>query len=577
MNAEIRRLQESHDGTAGWKNWGPYLSERQWGTVREDYSEGGNAWDYFSHDQARSRAYRWGEDGLAGISDRPAAALFRAGALERQGPDPQGAAVRADQQRRQSRRGREGVLLLSRLHADPLVHEVPLQVSAGGVPVRRAGDDQSPDAAGTSSNTNCSTRACSTTTAISTSSSSMPRPRRRHPDRDHRRQSRAGSGDVACAADAVVPQHLVVGRATANCRPSPADADRRRWRWSRRTDPKLGTRYLLLRGRAVAAVHRKRNQHRSGCSASPQRDAVREGRHQQLRRAWTSGRGESGSRPARRSRRITSSTFRAGKSQHAAAAAERCRSRRASHCTAPFGRSFDDVDERTPSARRTSSTRSITPPSLNADARPSHAAGAGRDAVEQAVLLLRRRQVARRTRLPIRSEPTASAAPRNDHWHHMYNADVISMPDKWEYPWYAAWDLAFHVLALTLVDPDFGKQQLDLMLREHYMHPNGQIPAYEWNFGDVNPPVHAWATIFTYRLEKARPARATCAGWSAASRSCCSTSPGGSTARTARARTSSRAASSGSTTSASSIAARRCRPAAISNRPTAPPGWRSSA
>jgi hypothetical protein len=86
----------------------------------------------------------------------------------------------------------------------------------------------------------------------------------------------------------------------------------------------------------------------------------------------------------------------------------------------------------------------------------------------------------------------------------MCNADVISMPDKWEYPWYAAWDLAFHVLPLTLVDPDFGKQQLELMLREDYLHPNGQIPAYEWNFGDVNPPVHPWATIFTYRLEKAR-------------------------------------------------------------------------
>jgi hypothetical protein len=86
----------------------------------------------------------------------------------------------------------------------------------------------------------------------------------------------------------------------------------------------------------------------------------------------------------------------------------------------------------------------------------------------------------------------------------MYNGDVISMPDKWEYPWYAAWDLAFHVIALTLVDPEFGKQQLRLMLRERYMHPNGQIPAYEWNFGDVNPPVHAWSTIFTYLLDKAQ-------------------------------------------------------------------------
>jgi Mannosylglycerate hydrolase MGH1-like glycoside hydrolase domain len=86
----------------------------------------------------------------------------------------------------------------------------------------------------------------------------------------------------------------------------------------------------------------------------------------------------------------------------------------------------------------------------------------------------------------------------------MYNADVVSMPDKWEYPWYAAWDLAFHVIALTLVDQDFGQQQLDLMLREDYLHPNGQLPAYEWNFGDVNPPVHAWATIFTYRLQQQR-------------------------------------------------------------------------
>jgi hypothetical protein len=100
--------------------------------------------------------------------------------------------------------------------------------------------------------------------------------------------------------------------------------------------------------------------------------------------------------------------------------------------------------------------------------------------------------------------PSRKAAPRNEHWHHMYNADVISMPDKWEYPWYAAWDLAFHVLPLSLVDPEFAKQQLDLMLREDYQHPNGQMPAYEWNFGDVNPPVHAWATIFTYQLEKAR-------------------------------------------------------------------------
>jgi hypothetical protein len=93
---------------------------------------------------------------------------------------------------------------------------------------------------------------------------------------------------------------------------------------------------------------------------------------------------------------------------------------------------------------------------------------------------------------------------RNREWGHMVNDDVISMPDKWEYPWYAAWDLAFHTVALSAVDVEFAKQQLDLMLREMYLHPTGQIPAYEWNFGDVNPPVHPWATLFLYRMEQAR-------------------------------------------------------------------------
>jgi hypothetical protein len=94
--------------------------------------------------------------------------------------------------------------------------------------------------------------------------------------------------------------------------------------------------------------------------------------------------------------------------------------------------------------------------------------------------------------------------PRNADWHHMVNDDVISMPDKWEYPWYAAWDLAFHTVPLGLVDPDFAKKQLLLLLQERYLHPNGQVPAYEWNFGDVNPPVHAWATYFLYEVDRRR-------------------------------------------------------------------------
>ena len=126
MTKEQRRLDEARTKETAWKKWGPYLSERQWGTVREDYSEDGNAWNYFTHDQARSRAYRWGEDGLAGISDDHQILCFALALWNGQGSDSEGAAVRADEQRRQSRRRRQGILLLSGQHADALLHEVSL-------------------------------------------------------------------------------------------------------------------------------------------------------------------------------------------------------------------------------------------------------------------------------------------------------------------------------------------------------------------------------------------------------------------------------------------------------------------
>jgi len=168
----------------------------------------------------------------------------------------------------------------------------------------------------------------------------------------------------------------------------------------------------------------------------------------------------------------------------------------------PFGSSFDEVMR----ARRREADEfyaAIIPKSLNADqANVMRQALAGMLWSKQFYHYDVDKWLEERGCDPFKA--SRKQAPRNDQWHHMFNGDVISMPDKWEYPWYAAWDLAFHVIALTLVDPDFGKQQLKLMLRERYMHPNGQIPAYEWNFGDVNPPVHAWATIFTYLLDKAQ-------------------------------------------------------------------------
>ena len=169
----------------------------------------------------------------------------------------------------------------------------------------------------------------------------------------------------------------------------------------------------------------------------------------------------------------------------------------------PFGKHFDEVLAGTPQGSRRILCAPSFPKSLNADqANVMRQALAGMLWSKQFYHYDVDKWLEERGSDPFKAN--RKAAPRNEHWHHMYNGDIISMPDKWEYPWYAAWDLAFHVLALTLVDPDFGKQQLKLMLRERYMHPNGQMPAYEWNFGDVNPPVHAWSTIFTYRLEKAQ-------------------------------------------------------------------------
>ena len=161
-DAEQQRLEEDRNRVALWRRWGPYVAARQWGTVREDYSAGGTAWDYFPHDHARSRAYRWGEDGLGGDQRPLAAPVLRPRALERQRPDPEGAPLRPHELRGQPRRGRQGVLVGARLHAHALVDAVALQVPAARVPVRATSSPRTPAAASSSTSTNWSTPACST-------------------------------------------------------------------------------------------------------------------------------------------------------------------------------------------------------------------------------------------------------------------------------------------------------------------------------------------------------------------------------------------------------------------------------
>ena len=268
---EQKRLNEAREARIPWKKWGPYLSERQWGTVREDYSDDGNAWAYFSHDQSRSRAYRWGEDGLGGICDDKQRLCFALALVERTRPDPEGAAVRPHQQRRQSRRGRQGVLLLRRQHADALVHEVPLQVSPAGVPVSGPCRDEPDAVAGGVRVRTARHRRVRRRPLLRRLRRIREGRSRRHPRPDHRPQPRPRSGAASCAADAVVPQHLVVGRG----RPE-AVAARGRSGHHRSLASRSRHVRAVVRRRAGAALHREREQRAAPVGAA-QRLPVREG------------------------------------------------------------------------------------------------------------------------------------------------------------------------------------------------------------------------------------------------------------------------------------------------------------
>ena len=265
MTSEARRLREAREGTP-WRAWGPYLSERQWGTVREDYSDDGDAWSYFSHDAARSRDLPLGRGRTRGHLRREAAAVLRARALERARPDPEGAPLRADQRRGQPRRGREGVLLLRRQPADAQLPALALQVPAGGVPVRRTSSTPTARGLVTRWSTSCSTPACSTTTGTSTSRSSTPRPvpttsSVASPCTTGRPTRRTDPR----AADAVVPQHVVMAAA----RPEAPDRSRRR-RAAHDARGAPGARHVLSarRARRRAPVLRERERTTRACGAA---------------------------------------------------------------------------------------------------------------------------------------------------------------------------------------------------------------------------------------------------------------------------------------------------------------------
>jgi hypothetical protein len=503
MTAEHDRLEDARARGVPWRKWGPYLSERQWGTVREDYSEGGDAWNYFSHDQARSRAYRWGEDGLAGISDDQqrlcfALALWNGkdpilkerlfgltNSESNHGEDvkeyyfyldstpthsymkylykyPQAAypyARLVDTSRGRSRNEFEYELLDTGVFDEDRYFDVFVEYAKEtpeDLLIQISIHNRGPDLA---------------------ELHVLPTLWFRNQWSWH-----AGSSRPGLREDSTVPSNTVVvavdqelGERRLTCKgPVPllfteneTNTERIFGVVNRSPYVKDSINAYIVEGRK-AAVNPKKNGTKV---AADYHLSVPAGEFQVVR-------------------------LRLGGARLTAAAGGN------GDPAGPFGSDFEEILE----ARRKEADefyRAVIPTSMDPDAaNVMRQALAGMMWSKQFYHYDVDKWLEERGSDPFK--PTRKAAPRNDHWHHMYNGDVISMPDKWEYPWYAAWDLAFHVLALTLVDPDFGKQQLKLMLRERYMHPNGQIPAYEWNFGDVNPPVHAWSTIFTYRLEKAQ-------------------------------------------------------------------------
>jgi hypothetical protein len=497
VTAEQKRLDEERAAGVPWKKWGPYLSERQWGTVREDYSEAGDAWNYFTHDQARSRAYRWGEDGLAGISDDQQRLCFAIALWN--GKDPILKERLFGLTNSESNHGEDVKEYYFYLDSTP-THSYMKYLY------------KYPQAAYPYAD------------LVDTS-------RRRSRQQMEYELLDTGVFDEDRYFDVFVeyakasPEDVLIQLSVHNRGPEPAELHvlptlwfRNQWSWHgsgdrpslqqvkpgviRATDLVLGERQLCCDGDpALLFTENETNTQRifGVANRNPYvkdsiNDYLVQGRQEALN---PEGKGTKAAAHYRISvepgacriiRLRLSDVMPAAQGNGAPAG--------------PFGAAFDEV-LRSRQQEADEFYAALTPAGLNADAaRVLRQALAGMLWSKQFYHYDVDKWLEERGSDPFK--PTRKAAPRNEHWHHMYNGDIISMPDKWEYPWYAAWDLAFHVLALTMVDPDLGKKQLKLMLRERYMHPNGQLPAYEWNFGDVNPPVHAWSTIFTYRLDKSR-------------------------------------------------------------------------
>jgi hypothetical protein len=490
---EQQRLAAAREHGVPWRKWGPYLSERQWGTVREDYSENGDAWSYFSHDQARSRAYHWGEDGLAGFSDEKqrlcfALALWNGrdpilkerlfgltNAEGNHGEDvkeyyfyldstpthsymkwlykyPQASYPYQDLIETNHRRTRlepEYELLDTRVFDDDRYWDAVVEYAKAGpedILIRITATNRGPEAARLH---------ILPTLWFRNTWTWWPGPK----PTLHRSPSTEGLGII-------VASHA-----------------------------ELGVRWLYVEGIApLLFTENETNNERLFGTPNAGR-FVKDG----INRCVVEGAPDTVNPDQTGTKVAAHHQFLVGPGQ-CAVVRLRLSDRAPGTLADPFADFTTSLDARRQEAD--DFYEAITPPSTSADA-----ANVMRQAY--AGMLWSKQYYFLDTEMWLREHgvaplDTSTRPVRNRDWAHMVNDDVISMPDKWEYPWYAAWDLAFQTIVLAEVDVEFAQQQLDLLLREFYLHPSGQIPAYEWNFGDVNPPVHAWATLFTYRMEQTR-------------------------------------------------------------------------
>jgi hypothetical protein len=475
------------------------LSERQWGTVREDYSENGDAWNFFTHDQARSRAYRWGEDGIAGISDDKQRLCFALALWNGKDPIlkerlfgltnsegnhgedvkeyyfyldstpthsymkylykyPQRAYPYSDlveTNRRRSRAESEYELIDTGVFNEDRYFDVFVEYAKAGpedILVRITAANRGPEAAELH---------LLPTLWFRNDWASWIAESNRAAEKPNLRQIEAAAGTSAVAAT-----HALLGEFVLSCEGevpllfTENTTNHERLFGQKNESPyvKDGINDCVVRGNQGAV--------------NPKKQGTKVAAHYQV----TVGAGQT---QVIRLRLAKSSGDQKGK---------------------PFGKPFDDVfADRLRDADEF--YESVTPPSVSEDAaNVMRQAVAGMLWSKQFFFFDGDNWLDEHHSNPLH---TGYHAARNSEWFHLLNEDIISMPDKWEYPWYAAWDLAFHTLPLSIVDPDFAKEQMKLMLKGAYLHPSGQMPAYEWNFSDVNPPVHAFATIFLHRTEEA--------------------------------------------------------------------------